>query len=210
MVVAFATVCKEHLHRVAHATLITMNTTHLQQFRAERLRAAIQRVSRGNETAFAHALGFKDAAFIRQMLKGPGEGGRTITEKTIAKIEKRWPRELAGWFSQGPSLIDVTPGDEISYELGMESIRDAIASLEAAGAVINSQIDGLRALLDEGKMEEHVKEHAITGEPINLQDRRLIKLVAALRSLDLGEQEDAAPNKESPTGQRGSLPKGAR
>ncbi len=66
----------------------------MRNYRIERLLAAVgSKNFGGNVTSFARALGFKDGAFVRQLLAGQ----RPITEKTIAKIEAL--PGLSGWFN---------------------------------------------------------------------------------------------------------------
>src|SRR3546814_8788590 len=71
-----------------------MDDSDLSTFRTERLQEAIVRVSSGNKTAFGRKLGFKDGAFIRQMLNGE----RAITEKTVRAIESL--QGMKGWRSE--------------------------------------------------------------------------------------------------------------
>jgi hypothetical protein len=63
-------------------------------WRIERLQAAIDALTGGNVTAFGAMLGYKDGAFVRQMLSGT----RAISEKTVRKIEAQ--RGMARWFSE--------------------------------------------------------------------------------------------------------------
>jgi phage repressor protein C with HTH and peptisase S24 domain len=60
-----------------------MNEVELNEFRIGRLSAAVNHVSDGNKTDFGRRLGYKDGAFVRQMLSGI----RPVTEKTIWAIE---------------------------------------------------------------------------------------------------------------------------
>lgn len=69
-----------------------MNELELQERRIERLRAAIDKVADGNRTSFAKKLGYKDGAFVRQMLSGD----RAVSEKTIRLIEAL--PGMKGWF----------------------------------------------------------------------------------------------------------------
>lgn len=78
---------------IAYATFHKMNDLDLQTYRIARLLAAIDRVSEGDKTDFGRKLGYKDGAFVRQMVAG----NRPITEKTVAKIESL--HGMANWFS---------------------------------------------------------------------------------------------------------------
>lgn len=70
-----------------------MNEIELNQRRVELLRAAIDKLEDGNVTAFGRRLGYKDGAFVRQMLSEK----RAVSEKTIRAIESI--PGMAGWFS---------------------------------------------------------------------------------------------------------------
>jgi len=68
------------------------------QWRIERLTALIEQKFEGNETAAGRALGYKDGAYIRQMLKGK----RPISEKNLAKW--RTVPKVGSWFDRpGPT-----------------------------------------------------------------------------------------------------------
>ncbi|MDF3851378.1 S24 family peptidase [Achromobacter denitrificans] len=69
-----------------------MNEIELNEFRIGRLDAAVEQVSKGNKTDFGRRLGYKDGAFVRQMLTGI----RPVTEKTIRAIEAM--PGMKGWF----------------------------------------------------------------------------------------------------------------
>lgn len=70
-----------------------MNEALLAQHRRERLSKAIDHLTHGDRSAFGRRLGFKDGAFIRQMLNG----SRAVSEKTIRHIESI--NGMQGWFS---------------------------------------------------------------------------------------------------------------
>lgn len=69
-----------------------MNEVELNEFRMGRLSAAVEHVSKGNKTDFGRRLGYKDGAFVRQMLSGI----RPVTEKTVWAIEAM--PGMKGWF----------------------------------------------------------------------------------------------------------------
>ncbi|WP_277757452.1 S24 family peptidase [Achromobacter denitrificans] len=76
-----------------------MNEIELNEFRIARLTAAVDHVSKGNKTDFGRRLGYKDGAFVRQMLSGI----RPVTEKTVWAIEAM--PGMKGWFEpDGPSV----------------------------------------------------------------------------------------------------------
>lgn len=69
-----------------------MNEVELNEFRIARLASAVDHVSQGNKTDFGRRLGYKDGAFVRQMISGI----RPVTEKTIWAIETM--PGMKGWF----------------------------------------------------------------------------------------------------------------
>lgn len=71
-----------------------MKELDLSLVRIAALQAAIDKVSGGNKSAFGRRIGYKDGAFVRQMISGE----RPITEKTIRVIEQI--PELKGWFTK--------------------------------------------------------------------------------------------------------------
>ena len=71
-----------------------MNEAHIAQQRRELLSKAIDHLTFGDRSAFGRRLGFKDGAFIRQMLNG----SRAVSEKTIRHIESI--PGMRGWFTQ--------------------------------------------------------------------------------------------------------------
>lgn len=71
-----------------------MNDQQLNELRVGLLQAAIDKATGGNVSEFGRRLGYKDGAFIRQMLSG----GRPVSEKTIRVIESL--PGLAGWFQE--------------------------------------------------------------------------------------------------------------
>lgn len=60
-----------------------MNEINMTEYRIQRLKDAIDQISKGNKSDFGRKLDMRDGAFIRQMLSGT----RPITEKTIRSIE---------------------------------------------------------------------------------------------------------------------------
>ncbi|MGV0023330.1 LexA family transcriptional repressor, partial [Bordetella avium] len=70
-----------------------MNDVELNEHRVARLAAAIDKLSRGNKTDFGRRLGYKDGAFVRQMLAGL----RPVSEKTVRAIEDM--PGMRSWFS---------------------------------------------------------------------------------------------------------------
>lgn len=70
-----------------------MNSEDVQAFRRRRLADALTRKFDGNKARLGVALGYKDGAFIRQMLSGL----RPITEKRVAALEAL--PGMTNWFA---------------------------------------------------------------------------------------------------------------
>jgi phage repressor protein C with HTH and peptisase S24 domain len=93
-----------------------MNEIELAQLRIDLLRAAMLKVTAtpekpdGNRTDFGRRLGYKDGAFVRQMLSGE----KPVTEKTIRKIEAI--PGLAGWFTGRPELASAGAPATVQHE----------------------------------------------------------------------------------------------
>ncbi|MBR8654221.1 helix-turn-helix transcriptional regulator [Achromobacter sp. Marseille-Q0513] len=80
-----------------------MNEVELNEFRMARLSAAVDHVSKGNKTDFGRRLGYKDGAFVRQMLSGI----RPVTEKTVWAIEAM--PGMKGWFDVESVEVPTAP-----------------------------------------------------------------------------------------------------
>lgn len=86
----------------------TMNELDLNNLRIALLKAAIDKTTDGNVSEFGRRLGYRDGAFVRQMLGG----ARPVTEKSIRAIEAL--HGLAGWFqtATGSSGAAAAPDKE--------------------------------------------------------------------------------------------------
>lgn len=93
MIVAFASSTQVANATLASATVRGMTPEQLQQYRVERLAAALAHKFDGNRSEMGRALGYKDGAFIRQMLSE----ARPISEKTVQAIEAL--PGMSDWFS---------------------------------------------------------------------------------------------------------------
>ncbi|WP_043213792.1 phage repressor protein [Bordetella pseudohinzii] len=86
-----------------------------------RLLAAVEHVSKGNKTDFGRRLGYKDGAFVRQMLSGI----RPVTEKTVWAIEAM--PGMKGWFEvEAGSMPAVVSSPAPSWpfpEISEEQVR---------------------------------------------------------------------------------------
>ncbi|WP_198969025.1 S24 family peptidase [Xylophilus sp. ASV27] len=107
-----------------------MDETALQLYRRQRLELAVAQVTQGNVTAFGRLLGYRDGAFMRQMLSGT----RAVSDKTVRAIEAL--RGMGGWFAQYPAAAGYAsrpaapdPGPE--DEDGIVAVPIAALSLHA-------------------------------------------------------------------------------
>lgn len=124
--------------RRAPATFPGMETDDLTAYRIDRLEAAIKKVAHGNKSDFGRKLGYKDGAFIRQMLAGK----RPITEKTILQIEGL--HGMANWFAPAQAAAESSPYKII---LDRSSIEGALRVLaEAASACSTTKRSSLEPL----------------------------------------------------------------
>jgi phage repressor protein C with HTH and peptisase S24 domain len=99
-----------------------MNEIELARLRVDLLRAAIQKVADGNQTEFGRRLGYKDGAFVRQMLSED----KPVSEKTIRKIEAL--PGMAGWFTGHPEhAMAGAPMQNASEHKSASSDRSVIA-----------------------------------------------------------------------------------
>jgi hypothetical protein len=89
-----------------------MNETELHRIRVERLRAAVEQLESGNVTAFGKRLGYKDGAFVRQMLSEK----RAVSEKTVRAIEGL--PGMAGWFGVSSAASDQPRAEKLPRDQG--------------------------------------------------------------------------------------------
>lgn len=84
-----------------------MSLEQLAAYRQSRLSDLLKHPDFGGKKAvLGRALGFKDGAYVRQMI----EGERPITEKLVQKIEVIRDGKFAGWFSaQAPQPEPAMP-----------------------------------------------------------------------------------------------------
>ncbi|AZY49702.1 LexA family transcriptional repressor [Bordetella avium] len=140
-----------------------MNDVELNEHRVARLAAAIDKLSRGNKTDFGRRLGYKDGAFVRQMLAGL----RPVSEKTVRAIEDM--PGMRSWFStdEAPKPKDTDaappwpfpsiPEDKVrslsptqlsklegalalalgQMEIGLEVSRPSVSQAQKRGGLVN-------------------------------------------------------------------------
>lgn len=92
--------------------------------RIARLAALIQARFEGNETACGRALGFKDGAYVRQMLAGK----RPITEKSLAKW--RGLSSVGKWFDEAVVNTPAPPATNFQDPVG-DTGFDVMRDLDA-------------------------------------------------------------------------------
>lgn len=107
--IAFATQLQVAKATVAPATVSTMNSYGTQEWRKHRLEAFAER--EGGKAAAGRRIGYRDGAFVGQMLRGE----RAISEKTVEAIEAL--PGYAGWFDRQESpqraVIAIHPDDDL-------------------------------------------------------------------------------------------------
>jgi hypothetical protein len=147
-----------------------MNELELQRWRAARLGAAIDKFSAGNKSEFGRRLGYKDGAFIRQMLSGD----RPIREKTISAIEAL--PGMRGWFSEGteqhahPGFAVAThePTDlDADLSIAAKKLVDDIREVDSLGIrkdVFEAMGALLRAVKDGGGLADDDRTHVIGND----------------------------------------------
>jgi hypothetical protein len=97
-----------------------MDEAELFLWRIERLQAAIDHLTEGNKTAFAKKFGYRDGAFIRQMLAGK----RPISDKFIRRIEAQ--RGMDAWFNGATPVGPLQ--SQIREELSARDVPDHVLS----------------------------------------------------------------------------------
>jgi hypothetical protein len=113
-----------------------MDEAELILWRIERLQAAIDLLDEGNKSAFSRRFGYRDAAFIRQMLSGT----RPISDKFIRKVQAQ--RGMEHWFgTNGSSCLG-----PLESQLWTELLRRNVPE-----HVLNSVLDLVRGFPEKGK-----------------------------------------------------------
>ncbi|AHN74706.1 hypothetical protein DA70_09710 [Pandoraea pnomenusa] len=107
-----------------------MNELEIQRWRIKRLEDAVEKVADGNRTEFGRRLGYKDGAFIRQLLGG----SRPIREKTVNAIEAL--PGMKGWFSQNHSSGSATPGFQNVEAAALGARRVPVINYVQAGLMV--------------------------------------------------------------------------
>lgn len=158
-----------------------MDTDDLNAYRIDRLEAAIKKVAHGNKSDFGRKLGYKDGAFIRQMMAGK----RPITEKTIMQIEGL--HGMANWFA--PAQVG---GESSPYKVVLDR-----SSLEGALRIL---ADAARACSTTKRSSLEPLFSRLATKPEEIGE--ISQLVALLLGHPPTEQEssDDAPRTKPPAG----------
>lgn len=131
--IAFATCNQVAFAIEATAIVVAMDEKAIQAWRAKRLEAMVDR--EGGKAATGRKLGYRDGAFVGQMLRGE----RPITEKTVMFVHSL--PGYAGWFdaptgqapmhpgAPGRSLANTEPAPTLAQAL--EVVLDAMAQSTA-------------------------------------------------------------------------------
>ncbi|MFY3127603.1 S24 family peptidase [Achromobacter xylosoxidans] len=150
-----------------------MNEVELNEFRIRRLADAVNHVSKGNKTDFGRRLGYKDGAFVRQMLSGI----RPVTEKTTRAVEAM--AGMSGWFDEAarsnetraapePYAGSTWPFSTISEAEIRALSREKLSALEGALALAIAQLKlGIRVSPGRNAPSRH--------SPGNLVDLELVE-----------------------------------
>lgn len=86
----------------------------------------------GKHDEFGRALGYRDGAFVRQMIKGQ----RAVSEKTVQKVHKL--RGMAGWFDRQQSE------NQTSRELSTNVVA-AIPGKDGHTTTVKQALEGVKA-----------------------------------------------------------------
>lgn len=87
----------------------------------------------GGKAALGRLLGYKDGAFVRQMIAGE----RPITEKTIRAVHEK--PGLANWFSNSPEIGQVIPSHEDDESQGVKIFQFDTGGSMGRGVVLRDQ-----------------------------------------------------------------------
>lgn len=111
-----------------------MNEIELANHRRQRLADAVDAVSKGDRTAFGRRLGYRDGAFIRQMISG----SRAISERTVYKIENL--PGMRGWFAKEYSNARVKVGNNVE-SIEAKALNEIAARYAAIGDAAQRVVD---------------------------------------------------------------------
>lgn len=127
-----------------------MNETALQLYRRHRLELAAAHLTGGNVTALGRLLGYRDGAFVRQMLSG----NRAVSDKTVRAIEAL--RGMEGWFAGSASAAPLpmhVAEPAASYELQAAGDAEAVVTVPAVTVSLRAGGSGYAVQGKEGADE---------------------------------------------------------
>lgn len=135
--IAIATDMQEANATEADATLLEMQQQKIQEWRRKRLASLAEKT--GGKAELGRKLGFKDGAFVGQMIRGD----RPITEKTILAVHAM--PGYANWFDYSPAAqspyANVEPGPETRGKVPLVSWVQAGAWCEAFTQLHTSEVE---------------------------------------------------------------------
>jgi hypothetical protein len=116
-----------------------MNETALQLHRRHRLELAVTHLTGGNVTALGRLLGYRDGAFVRQMLSG----NRAVSDKTVRAIEAL--RGMEGWFAGRPSAAPApthVSEPAAPYALQAAGTAQAVVTVPSVAVALRAGVPG--------------------------------------------------------------------
>lgn len=130
----------------ARATIADMGEPDIQEFRRGRLSDAIDFASGGDRSAFGRKLGYKDGAFVRQMLSGT----RAISEKTVRAIEAL--PGMNGWFASKTTTVTKNQRVEALHDLAAAELWASYQRADRAAQLVADLAIG---------RQTHIQDHAL-------------------------------------------------
>ncbi|WP_311230745.1 MULTISPECIES: S24 family peptidase [unclassified Acidovorax] len=120
----------------------------LQTYRRQRLKAAIDRLTNGNIAAFGRLVGYRDGAFVRQMLSG----SRVVSEKTVRAVEAL--RGMDGWFAAVYAYVPAHASEAVAtYRVARDGIDDAAMSVALVKLSLVPGKKGFESVREHGAAE---------------------------------------------------------
>lgn len=131
--IAFATEIQVANALVAPATVRHMEEREIQARRIARLAAMVER--EGGKAPAGRKLGYRDGAFVGQMLRGE----RPITEKTVMAVHAL--SGYSGWMDQQPVHANTSPGPDLRGKVPLISWIQAGEWCQAADPLLPGQAE---------------------------------------------------------------------
>ena len=148
-----------------------MNEVELNEFRMGRLAAAVDHLSQGNKTDFGRRLGYKDGAFVRQMLSGI----RPVTEKTIWAIESM--PGMKGWFDgEGTESVPASALGTSDWPFKTIAAADVRALQPPDLQLLDAILSGaLKAILNRQRPSKSIAEQVLTASGLSETPKKKIR-----------------------------------